>query len=691
MRLGQDVLSDLRSALATEWLVTNGRGGSASGTVIGAHTRRAHATLTTASAHGRRVTLLLKLNERVHAAGAWHHVASNVHAGPAVRPDGHVFLEEFRFDPWPIWRWRVGDVTLQKSIFMVEGHDAVVAVYRHVAGPVAQIAVSPLVSGRDPGALLHAPDETGANGDAGTPSAAQTVPGRVRVEFAGGLPALTLWHNGRFTPARIWVRDLVYPADGATETGEDDAREDALVPCHIEATLEPQGELHLVASSEDDLFKALAAANRLGTPPPRTLRDCAHVLARERHREWAAWRAETVRGADFTARQASVAHGDLETSVARRLTPLIGRDDAWAGRLTDALYACMVRRGDRTTLVSALPRGDERSADALRAVPALVSLRRFDVAKEILAGYADYVNEGLVPESFDPDDGTPVYGDAAPALWLVNAAEVYARRSEDVAFLRDTLYPPLESVMQAYRSGTSNGLRTTEDGLLAVAEDGVEIVHAPLNALWYHALVAMAQLARLVGRRENGAFYLAWARELQKQFGDLLWDEERGCLYECLTPAGPKAGLSAAQLLAASFAPALLLRARSARLVETIGRELVTPLGVRARPGSPSTLAWVGPYVTAYLRAHDRAPEALRRMRAWTESVRAACERVSAGHAPDGFTADSALERPSVAGEPCSLLSAAELLRAWIEEIDHSHEPAPESQRAVTVRAAQFG
>jgi hypothetical protein len=478
----------------------------------------------------------------------------------------------------------------------------------------------------------------------------------------------------------VWVRDLVYPADVGSEplaTPDGDDREDSRIPCHVEATLEPRGELNVVASAEDDLFKALAREDRLGTPPPTTLKACVKALSTERRREWASWRASSINGADFTSRQASVAHGDVETSVARRLTPQIGRDDEWAGRLTDAMYGCLVRRNHRTTLLSNLPHGEEKGSDALRAVSGLVSLRQFDVARQILAGYAEYLNEGLVPSHFSLEDGTPHYRDAAPSLWLVHAAEIYVRRSEDADFLNDTLYPRLESIMQAYRAGTSNGIHNTSDGLLAVTEESGEVVRADLNALWYHALVAMAQLARLVGRRENGAFYLAWARELQRQFSQQLWDASRNCLFEALTPAGPQQGLTASQLLAATLTPPLLTQEQVTQLLETIGRDLVTPFGVLTHASGPASLEWVGAYVSSYLRVQGRTAQAHARMREWTASVREACERVSTNHIPEALAADAPAGAPRVAGHPCSVVATSELLRAWVEEIDHSSVAEP--------------
>jgi glycogen debranching enzyme len=661
MRIGQEVLSDLRAALGHEWLLTNGLGGTASGTVAGANTRRTHALLTSTSPHGRVTTLLSQLAERVHTQGAWHAMSTHIHSGPVARPNGHQAIESFRMDPWPIWTIKAGEVRIEKSLFLIEGHQAIAISYKQLEGPPARLAASPLIVGRD----LHALRLEGAL----PATATQKVPGRIRIEIEPGVAPLTIWHNGSFMPARVWVRDLCYPGD----RGGDETREDALIPCHIEGTLTPGAEMQLVVSAEDDLFRALAAAERLGTPPPRTLRECVAVLARERHREWAKWHATRLQQADFTARQATVAHGG---DTARRLDPMIGRDDPWAPRLADALYAALARRGHRTTLLATLPSAEERGADALRALPALITFRAFDLAREILAGYVEYLNEGLAPEAFDRDDGTPAYGDPMPSLWLLNAAELYVRRTEDVQFLKD-IYGPLESIVQSFRSGTRFGVHTTPDGLLSMGEGEAAEVRADVNALWYHALVAMAQMAKLVGRRENGAFYLAWAREQQTRFIEKLWDDSRGSLHDVIETKGVRTDTRASHLLAASLAPALLRPDAAKRLLARIERELVTPFGVREAAGRPARLEWVGPYVTAYLRVNDRSPEAQLRMRHWLGGIREACDRSSLGHVPEAFDPDASLAYPRIAGEQASVTAAAELLRAWVEDIDHTRVAVP--------------
>ena len=127
----------------------------------------------------------------------------------------------------------------------------------------------------------------------------------MRLEFLGDDPAITLWHDGVFLPARVWQRQLWYAEDAreGIQTGED-----ALVAGYVEATLEPGGSLDLVASAEDDPLRALAREDRLGVPPPRTLAGCADAIEREERERIARWRGSALAGARVTARQAREAH-----------------------------------------------------------------------------------------------------------------------------------------------------------------------------------------------------------------------------------------------------------------------------------------------------------------------------------------------------------------------------------------------
>jgi predicted glycogen debranching enzyme len=314
---------------------------------------------------------------------------------------------------------------------------------------------------------------------------------------------------------------------------------------------------------------------------------------------------------------------------------------------------------------------------ALRSLPALIATRAFDPATAALRGYAEYLDEGVAPESFDGSDGTPRYGDPEPSLWMVHAGELLARRGADLDLVKDSLFPVLESVMQSYRAGTRHGIRVDSDGLLMAGEGEHAAKRADLNALWYHALVAMAQLARLVGQKEGGAFYLAWARDHQKRFHEAFYGEGRELPYAALTDAGPVTTLEPGLLRMVSLPPALLAPERRVALVEAIERELWTPWGLRAAPGERRVSpAAIGDFLTAYLRAHRRAPDAQARARQWLEQLESHLGDGMALHLPESFELSDSGDTARPTGAPASTIAAAELLRVWIEEVSHAEEPA---------------
>ncbi|HTK32794.1 MAG TPA: glycogen debranching enzyme N-terminal domain-containing protein [Candidatus Saccharimonadaceae bacterium] len=652
MRNGQDVPSTLDPALSDEWLLANGIGGTASGTAAGACARRTHALLTATRDHARPVTLLLRVDERALTPSGPVELGAAFMAGGAQRPTGHRLIESFRREPWPAWRYRVGETKVEKSVMMVDGHHAVIIGYRHLEGPALRLSVSPLVAARD----LHSIQRE----HAGLRGVSQGLPGRVRIEFGADDPPLTVWHNGAFLPARLWHRQVHYPLD-AVDSGAPEY-EDVFVPGHIEGGLGPGESMFLVASTESDLFRALAAEDRFAAPPPRSLAECVQVLESEKRARLAVHAARAVTGADFTARQAAAAHG---REIARRRAPLVDHAHPWVTGLAAALESGLVARGARLGFLGTLPGAAESPIAALRAVPALVALRSFDDARQVLAGIAEYLDEGLAPSAFAPEDGTPLYDSAETALWLVAAADVYARRSEDMDYVRDVLYGPLESIMQYYRGGT-RGVRAGDSGLLETPENGAWVARADLNILWYHALVAMAQLARLTGRRENGAFYLAWARAHQTRFHDALWDVRRGALLHGVGPAGDIPGIEPAHALAVSLAPALVTPDRAASLVDALERELFTPYGMLDEPGGtvarPEAL---GAFLTAYLRVANRDVAAQVRVRGWLETLRT---RGVVSGVPGAFRL--ARDGSWSADGTWSPLAAGELLRVVVEELD---------------------
>ncbi len=669
MGLGQDVLSRLPRAIACEWWLANGVGGIASGTAPGANLRSVHSHLSAPDPTGTLTAALLRIDERAAGPEGSFELGCLVQANGMARPAGHRLLESFTVDPWPTWRYRLESALVEKSLMLVYEHQAVVVTYRLLEGPPLRFHAGPVVVSR-PLAFLQSPSDgtDGWGSDAAeSDDAAETlapedgpqvqgIPGRVRIRISAERPALTLWHNGAFMPARAWTR--VRYADGAFER--------AFLPGHIEGTVSANQSLHLVAATEDALFRTLAQEARLGAVPPRTLDECVEALGRDERDRLELWGRAADHGARATATEAARARKrDADVAPVPEVTRILSR----------ALDAGLWRREHRLGFASTLPPVIERGSEALRAVTGLIAVRAFDPAREILRGYIEYLNEGLAPERFE-SDGTPVYGDAEPSLWLVIAGERCARRSGDTDFAKNTLYPALEEVMRYYRSGAPGGIRVDEDGMLVTHEaddEGVPhpVKRAGLNALWSQAYIAMAGLARAAGRREIAAFYLAWAQDHQKRFLELFWDAKRGRLYDRLRDDQPVRGLGPEHVWTVALSPALLPADRATRVVESLESKLATPFGLRSTPDDESAASsWLGPWLSAVVRSSARSAESLATTRDRLVALTDWMAGEGVGGIPSTWRAD---EQPLADWtHGMSPLAAAELVRFWIEDCEHA-------------------
>lgn len=637
------------AALSKEWLLGNGVGAFASGTASGAHVREFHALLATAAPHGRLTVRLRRLAGRALVDGR----AVELDSQGEARAHGlaRATIESFERTPAPCWVYRIGETRIEKRVWLVRDEPAVVAVFRHLEGPAARVSVSPQLAERQ--------------------AELQSMPGRVRC-LVDDAHLLTLWHDGAFLPVRAHQSAHDGAADAAVALG---ASESGFVPGLIEASLAPGGALHVVASTHEHLLRDLATRDRLGTPPPRTLAGCVAALEAD-ERAFADAAARAAREAARRTTVKAMAHRSADAESDPDVTARPAPHDAWVPRLARALDLVHPPDERRGVLGATAPGLAAQAVSALRAVRGLVALERVETAREILLAYGHLVRDGLVPSGFDAG-GRPRYDSPLPSLWLVIQAELFARRTGEREFARHALLPPITVIVERFRAGAPGGVRVDDDGLLAIDQDGAAVKRADVNALWYAAQAALGQLARTLGQQQSGAFYLAWAREHQARFNDLLWDETTGACYVAVGEHGAIRGLEATQVLAASLAPPVLPPERARRQVEALERELWTPAGLREAPGSSRILTeWAAAFLTARGRAYGRSAEAQQSARVWLDGFERLLDRYAAGHVPEVFEAasDAALDDAPLhyAGDPVSAAASADLLRFCVEELDRA-------------------
>ena len=644
---GRDICSDLDAAQAREWLVANGIGGYAMGTVGGPRTRAYHGLLVGALDPPLGRTLLVShVDDTVEYHGRSFDLAVHRWGDGTVDPRGVVHLDRFRLDGTvPVWTYALGDALLEKRVWMEQGANTTYVQYRLPrAQAPATLRARTFVTHRD----HHAPTRA----DNWQMDVSGIDKGMRVKAYDGATPIFLRSEDASATPAHTWYHDYALPVE--TDRGLPD-REDLLHAATFEATLAPEGALTLVFSTEADASLEGAAA-----------------LARRRDRD-----------------EQGGAQAGLDDAP---------EDVQHLARAADQFVVARPT-GDHpggASIIAGYPWFGDWGRDTMIALPGLtLTTGRPEVAAQILRTYGRYVDRGMLPNRFPDDGDEPEYNTVDATLWYVEALRAYVDATGDTGLVRD-LWPALTAIVEWHERGTRYGIRVDpDDGLLRAGTPGVQLTWmdakvgdrvvpprigkpVEVNALWYNALRSLAALAGRVG--EDAAPFAGRAEQAEAHF-DRFWDEERGHCRDVIDgPDGDDPRLRPNQLLAVSLPHSPLSESRRRAVVDACAARLYTPHGLRSlAPTDPDYVgvygggreardgayhqgtAWswlVGPFVKAHLRAYGDPARA----RSFLAPLRRHLVDHGVGHVSEIFDGDAPF---TPRGTPAQAWGVAQLLEAW--------------------------
>src|SRR6266705_4444700 len=473
IEIAQESCRNLETALSREWLETNGIGGFSSSTITGVNTRRYHGLLTAATKPPvGRLVLLSKLEETLIIDGRRYELSTNQYPG-AVHPQGFTFQTGFRLDPFPVFTYEVEGVRLEKSLFMIQQENTTVVQYELIgalpdgrATASIWLEVRPLIAFRDYHSTTHENGSLNSN--------VETEGGLTSVKPYGDLPALHLAHHAsQIDTNGFWYRNFQYAVE--QERGLDFA-EDLFSPCSFTFDLNASAKISIIASIE--------------------------------------------------SRDARMANAYLKAEIERR-NSLSGnlQADQLISTLTAAADQFIVARERCKTVIAGYPWFAEWGRDTMIALPGLtLATGHAEIAKSILAEFANHVDQGMLPNRF-PDAGeAPEYNTVDATLWLFEAVRSLLQYTNDFEFVRGNLYAVLTDIIDWHVKGTRYQIHVGDDGLLYSGEPGVQLtwmdakvgdwVVTPrqgkpveVQALWYNALRVMECLAGECGDAKSRAMY----------------------------------------------------------------------------------------------------------------------------------------------------------------------------------------
>lgn len=645
MRFGPDVTGDWQKGTAEEWLVTNGLGGYAAGTICGVNTRRYHGLLinSTPDEGGRRL-FVSKLHEELTVDGHTYYLAANELADGA-RQHGYIHLVEFTLDPFPTFVYRVEDIYLIKEIFMVQGEATTIVCYRLEANRPCKVRIYPLVNDRS---------HHEVNNSITRPFEKQVQGSVAQVRLTDG-PIITMASTlGIFHETQDWFYNMCYPRE--QERGEE-YLEHHLLPGYWEMEVESSTEFAVSLSlhgARTDSYQELYL-----TEKARRKQLAAGVHSRK----------------------------ELQVELARAADPFLVKNHGEPG------------------IIAGYPWFDEWGRDTFISLPGLLLVNgRFSEAKQILAKYARLERNGLLPNMI-ADHGETLYNTADASLWYFQAVKNYLDYTGDLTFIRDEIYPVLKKIIYHYRIGTDYHIAMDTDGLISAGEEGVQLtwmdakvgdwVVTPrhgkaveINALWYNALYFMTLLAGCCGQNKEREQYGELALLVKEKFAATFWSVRHDFLADTVCQGRRDERLRPNQLFAVSLPYRLLTKRQEKQVVDTVGRNLYTPFGLRTLASTEkeyhpqyigdrynrdaayhqgTAWAWlVGPYITAYRRVHNNSRASRRVAQRILSPFFHHLFHFGLGSIAEIFDGDHPF---TPRGCPFQAWSVAELLRAYVEDV----------------------
>ena len=608
----RSTISDTDAMLQREWLVTNGLGGYASGTVAGIITRRFHGLLIAALPNPAGRTMMLNRLEEslIRDDGSLESLSGMEGEDGELILDPVNHITEFRLEGGlPVWRYEIGDVVLEKRIVMPYRQNTTLLRYALLDGPAhITLSLTPAVHFRPHEATVDAPLQA-------------------KYRFAAESDYFALESDTDLPPMRLWVdapwNALALRSVRSRRLGYRQERHRGYehagtlwVPGTLEVRVEREAPMTLTVSVEDEeVARAL-------TP------EEAFAAERDRRRR-VLYTASPGLQKGFAAELVLAADQFLVRPVGRSVD--VARADAFGD--------------DVRTIIAGYHWFTDWGRDTMISLEGLtLTTGRHTEAGYILRTFARYIRDGLIPNMFPEGRHEGLYHTADATLWYFHAVHRYVQVTGDRWTLR-LLLPALREIVRRHVAGTHFGIGVDpHDGLLRQGAEGFQLtwmdakvddwVVTPrrgkaveVNALWFNALRLLEGWLREEGGDTDADYVARLAERACSSFNRRFWNAGAGYCYDIVDGEdGDDDALRPNQLLAISLSHPVLDPGHWHSVLDVTRERLLTPVGLRSlAPGHAdyrerydgdlrardaayhqgTVWGWlIGPWIDAWLRVH---------------------------------------------------------------------------------------
>ncbi|WP_250122747.1 amylo-alpha-1,6-glucosidase [Chroococcidiopsis sp. CCMEE 29] len=617
-----------------EWLLTNGLGSFASGTVADARTRTYHGWLIAALVPPTQRTLLLShLDASLEVAGQVVALGTNFWGSGKVDPTGFKLLRSFELNPVPTWVW--GDNNWQLSRQLVMPHcwaggaggasnssfcSRTLIQYRYEGCREAILKLRPMIGDRN----FHHQQKAQPDLQFSQLVGQQHIRLQAIRPEQVGTPWQLRWTQGEYQGDPVWYWN--YHLLEETKRGLGD-REDLYSPGYLTISLQPGAAVtveakvgwqdsHLPLSSLEFEQAVQAEEQRL-----------SHIFKLGKQGE----QGEQGRNPKSKLWQQLLRAGDQ----------FIVYRQSIAG----------------PTAIAGYPWFSDWGRDTLIALPGLaLTTQRFDLAKGLLRTFGRYCRYGLIPNTFPDSGAEPLYNSIDAALWWIETLGLYLEATQDWNFLAEQ-YPVVQQIYKAFTTGTKYNIQVdAADELVSwndpdVALTWMDVViegqpitprrgkPVEINALWYSALCWASDWAERLSRDKvadpvrlsnQARRYAQQAKQVRASL-QKFWNPTVDYLYDLIEPGDrPNAQIRPNGILALSLHHCAFPASQGQRVLQLAKHSLLTPYGLRSLAPDDSEYigkyagnqqhrdrsyhqgtvwSWlIGPFIRAWKRLYDSEP-----------------------------------------------------------------------------------
>lgn len=548
-----------KEGIKREWAVTNGIGGYAGSSMIGAHSRT-HQGYLIASLHApiERYLVFSKINETATVGTSTVSFETSQHcaSGKTVYTEGQKFLTSFIYDGSVHYTYETDNFSFEKHITLKRNANVCAVAYELTAGDSdCTFTLTPLFNYRE-----HSESSTPDTLKFETFTEDRTfylVPEKnkdIAIRFQTS--------EGTFSE-----RETVYDIDMQLQI-EVDLETDGL-DCHY-CPVDLSIAVPANTTKKVSILCSIGDVNE--RPAPVSGTEAFSILE------------ENAR-----------CHAELLEKAGYR--------DSFANQLVLASDQFLTYRESTKmmTVLAGLPWFTDWGRDTMIAFTGLtLCTKRFKEAEEILLTFARYIRHGIVPNMFPDDNMPPLYNTVDASLWYFYAVYQYLHynpAAEAEAFVKEQIFPHLKEIISAYEKGTDFSIYMEDDGLIHAGSGLDQItwmdvrvgdwVATPrhgkpveINALWYNALRIMESLCEKFD--EDASAYRTRANQVKESFNAKFWDSSNQCLFDVVDGDEPDDHIRPNQIYAVSLPFSLLPEEQEKAVVALVEKELFVGCGLRS-------------------------------------------------------------------------------------------------------------